>query len=73
MNGRGPSGFRSGCIWGTDPAKCGTPKGILAPAQKEEAVLSYWWYDEDRSEELDRSIREGGFLPTVPEIVGDGI
>ena len=60
-------------LWMTDSTrlvywnKFGMPKGVLAPAQKEEAVLPYWWYDEDRADELDRAIRENGFLPTVPE------
>ena len=60
-------------LWMTDSTrilywnKFGTPKGVLAPAQKEEAVLPYWWYDEDRAEELERAIREDGFLPKVAE------
>ena len=62
-------------LWMTDSTrlvywnKFGTPKGVLAPAQKEEALLPYWWYDEDRADELDRAISTDGFLPTVPETV----
>ena len=60
-------------LWQTDSTrllywnKFGTPKGVLASGQREEAVLPYWWYDEDRAEELDRAIRGGGFLPSVAE------
>ena len=63
-------------LWMTDSTrlvywnKFGTPQGVLAPAQKEDAVLPYWWYDEDRADELERAIREDGFLPTVLESVG---
>ena len=58
-------------LWQTDSTrllywnKFGTPEGILAPGSREEAVLPYWWYDEDRAEELDRATRSGGFLPAV--------
>ena len=36
---------------------------------REEAALPYWWYDADRADELERAMRDGGFLPTVPETV----
>lgn len=60
-------------LWMTDSTrllhwnKFGTPKGVLAPAQKEEAVLPYWWYDADRVEELERAMETDGFLPAVAE------
>ena len=65
-------------LWMTDSTrllywnKFGTPRGVLAPAQKEEAVLPYWWYDEDRAVELDRAMKSGAFLPSVPESI-DGV
>ena len=60
-------------LWMTDSTrlvywnKVGTPKGVLAPAQKEEAVLPYWWYDEDRAAELEQAMKADGFLPMVAE------
>ncbi|MBO7720891.1 MAG: ABC transporter substrate-binding protein [Kiritimatiellae bacterium] len=65
-------------LWQTDSTrllywnKFGTPGGVLSPTDREESVLPYWWYDEDRAEELERSISGGGFLPEVPETVFGG-
>lgn len=62
-------------LWQTDSTrliywnKFGTPDGVLAPAMREEAALPYWWYDADRADELERAMRDGGFLPTVPETI----
>ena len=66
-------------LWQTDSTrliywnKFGTPDGVLAPAQKEESALPYWWYDADRADELERAMSVDGFLPTLPESVGNGI
>ncbi len=60
-------------LWQTDSTrllhwnKFGMPEGVLAPASREESVLPYWWYDEDRAEELERAMKTGGFLPMVAE------
>ena len=60
-------------LWQTDSTrllpwnKFGMPSTVLSPVEREESVLSYWWYDEDRADELERAIREDGFLPTVAE------
>ena len=60
-------------LWQTDSTrilhwnKFGMPEGVLAPARREEAILVYWWYDEDRAEELGRAMDDGGFLPMVAE------
>ena len=62
-------------LWQTDSTrllywnKFGMPKTVLSPYEREESALAYWWYDEDRAAELDRAIRENGFLPTLPETV----
>ena len=62
-------------LWQTDSTrliywnKFGMPDGVLAPAMREEAALPYWWYDADRADELERAMRNGAFLPTVPETV----
>ena len=62
-------------LWQTDSTrllywnKFGTPDGILAPCDREESVLPYWWYDEDRAAELERSMKGNGFLPAVSESV----
>lgn len=62
-------------LWQTDSTrliywnKFGMPDGVLAPAMREEAALPYWWYDADRADELERAMRNGAFLPTLPETV----
>ena len=62
-------------LWQTDSTrllywnKFGMPERVLAPASREESVLPYWWYDEDRATELNHAIRSDGFLPMVPEDV----
>ena len=49
--------------------KFGMPDTVLSRYSNEEAVLSYWWYDSDKAEELDRAKTEGAFLPSVPVAV----
>ena len=62
-------------LWQTDSTrllywnKFGTPKNVLAKFDRETCILSTWWYDLDKAEELERSMSSGGFLPSVPEIV----
>ena len=62
-------------LWQTDSTrllywnKFGMPSGVLTKYEREDCVLSTWWYDEDRADELSRAISENGFLPTVPETV----
>ena len=62
-------------LWQTDATrilywnKFGMPSTVLSPVEREESVLAYWWYDEDRAAELDHAMRIGGFLPAVPETV----
>ena len=64
-------------LWQTDSTrilywnKFGMPETVLHPFDREESALVYWWYDEDRAEELERAIRSDGFLPAVPETVND--
>ena len=59
-------------LWHTDETrllywnKFGMPRTVLSRFGREEDVLSYWWYDQDRAEELKRSVSDSGFLPTVP-------
>ena len=66
-------------LWQTDSTrilywnKFGLPKGVLHPFEREESVLTYWWYDEDRAEELNQAIKNAGFLPVVSEQVGKEI
>ena len=65
-------------LWQTDSTrllywnKFGMPATVLSPVEREESVLSYWWYDADRTEELGQAMRGDGFLPTMPETVGAG-
>ena len=62
-------------LWQTDSTrlvywnKFGMPQTVLSPVEREESALSYWWYDADRAEELERAVSQGGFLPAVPETV----
>lgn len=67
-------------LWQTDSTrllywnKFGTPAAVLSRLGREEAALSYWWYDIDKADELFRAIRSGGCLPSVPETVDfDGV
>ena len=45
--------------------KFGMPSQPLGTYGDEGAILSYWWYDLDRSEELDFAVREEVCLPDV--------
>ena len=62
-------------LWQTDSTrllywnKFGMPKSVLEKFSREDCILSSWWYDVDRAEELEREISRDGFLPSVPEIV----
>ena len=62
-------------LWQTDSTrilywnKFGMPASVLSPFEREESVLSYWWYDEDRVGELRRAMSSDGFLPALPECV----
>ena len=62
-------------LWQTDSTrllywnKFGMPAGVLSPFEREESVLSYWWYDEDRVDELKRAMSSDGFLPALSECV----
>ena len=59
-------------LWHTDVTrllywnKFGMPRTVLSRFDREEDILSYWWYDPDRAAELDDSISSRGFLPTLP-------
>ena len=59
-------------LWHTDEHrmlywnKFGTPATVLGRLGGEEGALAYWWYDEDRAEELSEAVKDGGFLPNVP-------
>ena len=65
-------------LWQTDSTrllywnKFGMPETVLSPVEREESVLSYWWYDADRVAELEDAISKGGFLPAVAETVEAG-
>ncbi len=59
-------------LWNTDERrlvswnKFGSPASILGRYGYEESVLSYWWYDIDRAEELREAISKDTCLPDVP-------
>jgi microcin C transport system substrate-binding protein len=46
--------------------KFGMPDTILSRYSNEEAVLSYWWFDADKDEELRDAQKRNAFLPKVP-------
>ena len=66
-------------LWQTDSTrvlywnKFGMPATVLHPFAREESVLSYWWYDEDRAAELEHAIKTNGFLPSISETVRVGV
>ncbi len=49
--------------------KFGMPKTVLDRYSGEEAVLTYWWYDDDRARELADAMAAHACLPSVPERV----
>ncbi len=49
--------------------KFGMPTTVLARYSDEEAILTYWWYDQDKAEELEKAISDHTCLPAVPERV----
>ena len=59
-------------LWTTDEHrllywnKFGTPATVLGRLGSEEGVLSYWWYDDDRAEELRGAMEGDSCLPNVP-------
>ena len=44
----------------------GMPDAVLAKYSNEESILTYWWYDADRDDELKASMDKGTCLPSVP-------
>ena len=58
-------------LWNTDEHrllywnKFGVPERPLGLRGGEEAVLTYWWYDDDRVRELDAAMSGGTCLPPV--------
>ena len=62
-------------LWNVDETrilhwnKFGMPPGGLAKFAREESVLAYWWYDDDRVRELEAAMAAGRLLPNVPERV----
>lgn len=49
--------------------KFGMPAPVLSRYNNEADVLTYWWYDNDRAEELTEAMRTDAYLPSVPELV----
>ena len=47
----------------------GMPDTVLSRYGDEDSVFTYWWYDEDKDQELNEAIANHGFLPAVPERV----
>ncbi|MBQ6915974.1 MAG: ABC transporter substrate-binding protein, partial [Kiritimatiellae bacterium] len=45
--------------------KFGMPEKPLGIYGNESAILSYWWHDVDRADELKRAMGEGKCLPTI--------
>ena len=62
-------------LWNVDTVrllywnKFGTPKTVLSRYSDEDAILSYWWYDEDKAAELKEAMKNHTCLPDVPVIV----
>ena len=49
--------------------KFGMPDTVLSRYSNEEAILTYWWFDEDKAAELKEAMDNGLFLPKVEETV----
>ena len=49
--------------------KFGMPPAVLARHSDEDAIMTYWWYDADRAEELNAAMAAGECLPNVPVTV----
>ena len=62
-------------LWSVDTVrllywnKFGTPKTVLSRYSDEDAILSYWWYDEDKAAELKEAMENHTCLPDVPELI----
>lgn len=63
-------------LWMTDETrllywnKFGMPETVIGKYSDEDGVLTYWWYDVDRADELKRAMAERSCLPSVPLRVG---
>ena len=59
-------------LWQTDRTrllywnKFGMPRTVLSKHSDEQAILSYWWYDEDKARELEEARKSRSCLPDVP-------
>ena len=62
-------------LWQSDNAKLlywnrfGTPKTVLDKFNREDAALTYWWFDPKKSAALDEAIKSGRDLPAEPSEV----
>lgn len=46
--------------------KFGMPSTVMSRYGDEDSVLSYWWYDDDKAEELKDAMANHTCLPDVP-------
>ena len=64
-------------LWNTDKTRLlywnrfGMPEAPLGMYGREEAAVSYWWYDPDADRELGESMAKGSFLPAVGDVDWD--
>jgi microcin C transport system substrate-binding protein len=62
-------------LWMTDETrllywnKFGMPRTVLGKYSDEDGVLTYWWYDADRAEELALAMERKMCLPAVKECI----
>ena len=62
-------------LWQTDVTrllywnKFGMPRTVLDRFNREQAALTYWWYDADKAEELERAVSGRSCLPQLTERV----
>ena len=60
-------------LWNTDQHrilywnKFGMPREVLGRHGDEDAVLTYWWYDDDRARELNNAMSHDACLPSISE------
>lgn len=67
-------------LWQTDSSrilywnKFSMPESVFSRYGDESAIFTYWWYDTDKADELDKAVSEGSFLPAVKyEVEYDGV
>jgi microcin C transport system substrate-binding protein len=49
--------------------KFGTPRYLFDKFNREDAIVTYWWFDQAKNEVLQKAMKDGQTLPRLPEEV----